>query len=229
MDDDRLMTPGGRLKWARERAKYPDAVDFAKAAGVKPVTYRAYEANQNGFAKHVIAFSKLLGVPVEWLLDGGPIPEGEPPRPGEVNTPPDLEKYDIELIRRVDISYAMGDGAVIADYPETGFIPFDRQFLRTLTGAATASLIVANGDGDSMQPTIYDSDYVLIDTSVKRVTMQDKIYALTVAGAGMIKRLRVLPEAKVLVLSDNPLIPPQEFDADDVYIVGRVRWIGRKM
>ena len=229
MDDESLLTPGGRLKWARERAKYSSAAEFSKAVKIAHVTYRAYENDQNGYRKHAIQFSKMLGVSVEWLLEGGPLPDGDVPRPGDTGTPAVLDQYDIELIRRVDISYAMGDGAVIADYPDTGFIPFDRQFLRTLTLSFAKSLIIANGDGDSMTPTIFDNDLVMIDTSARRVTMQDRIWALTVAGAGMIKRIRMLPNGRVLVLSDNPSVPPQEYDTEDVYLVGRVVWIGRKM
>lgn len=80
-----------------------------------------------------------------------------------------------------------------------------------------------------MVPTIYDRDMVMIDTSRNRVTMQDQIWALTVARAGMIKQIRPLPEGKVMVLSDNLLVPEQVYDGEDVFIVGKVIWIGRSM
>lgn len=76
MDEPDLDTPSGRLTWAREHiGKYRNAADFAALAKVKPVTYRAYESGQNGYAKHAAKFARLLGVPAEWLLEGGPLPD----------------------------------------------------------------------------------------------------------------------------------------------------------
>lgn len=70
-----LDTLGERLRWARERAGYVTAADFAKAAKLKPVTYRAYEADQNSAAKLAHKLADLLNVPTDWLLRGGPVPE----------------------------------------------------------------------------------------------------------------------------------------------------------
>lgn len=73
-----LDSPEGRLQWAREK-KYDDAADFARAVGLKPVTYRAYEAGRNGFAKHVALFAKKLGVDPSWLAHGLGTPTGSQP------------------------------------------------------------------------------------------------------------------------------------------------------
>jgi phage repressor protein C with HTH and peptisase S24 domain len=78
-----LDSPGKRLRWARERTG-ADQADFARAVGMKPVTYRAYENDQNGYAKHASALAKRLNVPTDWLLEGGPAPQGDAPPPVEV-------------------------------------------------------------------------------------------------------------------------------------------------
>src|SRR3546814_5137202 len=62
MDSNDLDSPGKRLKWAREKAGFQQAGDFAKRVGVHPTTYRAYENDQNGFAKKVHEFAERLGV-----------------------------------------------------------------------------------------------------------------------------------------------------------------------
>lgn len=228
--EDDLTSPGARLRWARERAGYATAADAARALRIQPVTYRAYEADQNSPVKIAARASRLFGVSTDWLIEGGSFPEGRPPVAGEAGSPQVLaDRYNIALIRQVDISYAMGDGALIEDYPETGFIPFNLDFLAQIGSKASDRLFVARGEGDSMSPTIYDSDIVLIDAGVNRVTMQDRIWALVVGGAGMIKRIRMLPGGEVLVLSDNQNVPPQSYSADDVHIVGRVMWIGRRV
>lgn len=132
-------------------------------------------------------------------------------------------------IRQVDIGYAMGAGREIEDYPDEMPVLFDAGFLASLTRASADCLYVARGDGDSMFPTIVNQDQVMIDTSQRQLNMQDRIWAVSVHGAGMIKRLRTIGPNRVRIISDNALIPPEEVDADDIFIAGRVVWIGRKV
>lgn len=230
MTDHDLDTPYKRLKWARERAGYKSAQDYADRKGVLAVTYRSYENGTNGFAKSAPKFARDFGVDTEWLMVGGPINEdGDFEGRHNFAVMRAAEDLGIEMIRQVDISYAMGDGAVIQDYPETGLFPFAKNFLTTVGVRSTENLFLCRGEGDSMAPTIFDNDLVLIDASLQRITMQDRIWALTVAGAGMVKRVRALPTNQFLVMSDNPSVSDQVYDADDVFIVGKVIWIGRRM
>lgn len=230
MDQDSIDTPDKRLRFARERAGFRTAKAFAEKARVSPVTYRAYENGQIGFANSAAAFGKLLGVTGDWLLIGGEVPdEHEKAVATQIASAAIADHLDIHMVRQVDISYAMGDGAIVQDYPEIGLMPFARAFLSMLNIRDPDQLFVCRGEGDSMAPTIFDSDLVMIDTTRKRITMQDRIWALVVAGAGMIKRVRPLPTGDILILSDNPAVPEQLFRSEDVYVVGKVVWIGRRM
>jgi SOS-response transcriptional repressor LexA len=78
MEND-LDTPGGRLRFARERAGYGSAGAFAAAIGMNPTSFRAYENNQNAYAKHAPVFAQKLGVSIEWLLRGGSVPDQSSP------------------------------------------------------------------------------------------------------------------------------------------------------
>lgn len=64
-------TAAARLRQARLRAGYAKAVDFARAADINEVTYRAHEGGQRGIP---LAAAKLyadrLGCAVDWLLTG---------------------------------------------------------------------------------------------------------------------------------------------------------------
>lgn len=228
MDDD-LDTAGKRLRFARERAGFRTAKNAAKKAGIGEVSWRAYENDQHGYSRKAPAIAKLLGVSIEWLLDGGAPLEPDDPAMPEASADETLRATDIELIRRVDISYAMGDGSVIEDYPETDFLPFSLNFLRQFARGTTDRLFIATGHGESMEPTLRRDDLVMIDTSQDRVAFQDHLWALTYCGAGMIKRLRRISGDRMLILSDNPSVPPQEADEEDVHIVGKVVWIARMM
>ena len=234
---DELEHPHERLAWARERAGYSGKTDFAKAVGIHPTTYRAYETGQNAFAKLAPTFAKKLGVTVEWLLTGS----SEPRSPGMIepiqqNVEADLPKVvgasdgdGAITVRQVDLGYAMGDGTNIDDYYEEQGIKFDPNFLRTVSKAPAHCLFVARGDGDSMFPTLINDDQVLIDTTQRRLNLQDRLWACSIHGAGMIKRLRVIGENRVEVISDNPAIDNREVSAEELHIVGRVVWVGRRL
>lgn len=233
---DELEHPHERLAWAREQAGYSGKTDFAKAVGIHPTTYRAYETGQNAFAKLAPTFAKKLGVSVEWLLSGN---DGSRPQMACVQTPQiesDLPRVvgasdgdGAITVRQVDLSYAMGDGTNVDDYYEERGIQFDPNFLRTVSKAPAHCLFVARGDGDSMFPTLINDDQVLIDTTQRRLNLQDRLWACSIHGAGMIKRLRVIGENRVEVISDNPAVENREVSAEELHIVGRVVWVGRRL
>lgn len=176
------------------------------------------------------------GVP-DWFRFVREVLEGEgerrrPPRQTTRKREPEIPPVvpdDVEFIREVDIRLAMGDGRLAEDYPEVGQIPFNRNFRRALTAAPVEQLFVARGDGDSMMPTLINDDMVLIDQSQTRITQSDRIWALRIEDAGLIKRVRVLPGKGYELLSDNTTIPPQRVEREQVAVLGRVIWVGRRL
>ena len=143
------------------------------------------------------------------------------------------EKADeLVYIREVDIGLAMGDGIVIEDYPATQLVPFNLNFIRSVTNAATEKLLIFTGQGESMEPTLLRSDFLMIDTATRGPVIADTIWAFHYAGSGYIKRLRrVRNEARdrFQILSDNPTVPEQFADIQDVDIIGKLVWVGRRM
>lgn len=153
--------------------------------------------------------------------------EGDGPVEQEV-----ARRDDLAYVRQVDIRYAMGDGSTIEDHPDATLVPFNLGFLHSLTRAPLERLFLVTGHGDSMEPTLLKHDLILIDTTDRMLGIGDQIWALEYAGSGYIKRLRRVKrdgEVKVLILSDNDRVPPEEADPEDVHIVGKVVWIGRQM
>jgi phage repressor protein C with HTH and peptisase S24 domain len=145
---------------------------------------------------------------------------------------PAVRPGELAYIRQVDISYAMGEGAPVEDYPALALVPFNLDFLRAISPAPSGRLFIASGHGESMEPTLLRSDQLMFDTSQTRVLQQDQIWALTYAGAGMIKRLRRIrngDQDEYLILSDNPSVPEQRARFDDVHVVGKLVWVGRRM
>lgn len=133
------------------------------------------------------------------------------------------------MIPEYDIGYSMGGGIVITDQQPKGMVPFQKDWLRGLFTGAVEDLLVARGEGESMEPTLRDGDIVLIDTSQKEIRHQDRIWAVAFGDLGSIKRIRRMPGGSFLILSDNPAVQPQAAAEQDMHVIGRVVWIGRKI
>lgn len=139
---------------------------------------------------------------------------------------------ELVYVREVDISLAMGEPAVVEDYPATQLVPFNLGFIRGVTKAPTDKLLIMTGQGESMEPTLLRSDFLMIDTSSRNPALSDQIWAFHYAGGGMIKRLRRVRDDgrdRFLITSDNPAVPDQLADIEDVHIIGKLVWVGRRM
>ncbi|AJR24540.1 hypothetical protein TZ53_13205 [Sphingobium sp. YBL2] len=172
--------------------------------------------------------ARALGVPPTDIIT---------PLDGEVSADlvPDLpvvrqvtEGENSVALRRINLGFAMGDGSNLDDYIEEGTIDFDASLLRLISSSPAHKLVVADGVGDSMMPTLLDSDMIVIDTHQNELNKWDRIWAMTLQGAGAVKRLGPAERGKVEVISDNPGIPNRVVSLADVRIIGRVVWSGRR-
>lgn len=232
MQDVDFDSAGGRLRWARIQAGYEDAADFADAAKVKRVTYRAYENNQNGFAKHAPHFAELLGIPTDWLLKGGPRPAVKKRAGGRAPDVPmvrSASQGETAAIIAVDLSLSMGPGTPIEDFYETDPVELDIGLLRSITRAPYHRLRMVRGIGNSMEPKFFTGDRIMVDTSERELGRIDGYYWITLWGAHGLKRLRPAGPQRVLVISENPEHDPIEVDRSDITIEGRAIWFARDL
>jgi transcriptional regulator with XRE-family HTH domain len=97
-DPSEATSPGSRLRWARLRAGFETATEFADRAHLSAVTYRAYENDQNEFNHRAAEFARILDVRTEWLLTG----DGSPERAPEALVVPPLSTRVLRsVVRRV--------------------------------------------------------------------------------------------------------------------------------
>jgi phage repressor protein C with HTH and peptisase S24 domain len=136
---------------------------------------------------------------------------------------------DLDLVPVASIDLAYGMGGTFTDLPiDEQIMHFPRPWIESITHTPPAQLTWARGRGDSMSPTINDHDLVLFDRSQRDIREQDAIWALTVGDIGMIKRLRVRGK-EVQILSDNERVTPDTALLEEVNIVGRIVFIGRRI
>lgn len=135
---------------------------------------------------------------------------------------------DLVPVREIDLSFGMG--ATYLDVPITEEVHhFPRAWLRRYTRSAPDKLFFAQGIGDSMEPTLHDSDLLLIDTDQRQLVSADRIWVLTYADCGMIKRLRPVPNGGVEVWSDKKEVSPFTAYDGELEIIGRVVAVQRKL
>lgn len=135
---------------------------------------------------------------------------------------------DLVMVREIDLTFGMG--STYLDVPVTEEMhSFPRAWLRRYTRAAPDKLFFAQGMGDSMEPTLYDSDLLLIDASQRQLNMAEKIWAISYADCGMIKRLRPVPGGGIEIWSDNKAISAFTAHDGEMEIIGRVVAVQRKL
>jgi len=136
-------------------------------------------------------------------------------------------KDEYITVHHLDVQAGMGDGRENPDYPESiNEIRFSARFLRSLIGflPPQGRLVLIDGRGDSMLPTIQYGDTLLADTGINYYD-RDGLYLINLGHGVQIKRL--MDRGKALyVCSDNPLY--KEFQMpEDALIVGRIYLVNR--
>ena len=112
------------------------------------------------------------------------------------DTTKNSDNYFIDLL-----NVRAGAGEGIYNYVIETFdtISLDKSFFRTPIN--TNKIKGIQVDGDSMEPTLRDGDYVLIDENINFGT--NGIYAIQLGGQILIKRLQFKMDGTILIISDN--------------------------
>lgn len=202
--------------------------ELARRVKVSQPTINALIHGNNTSSRHLHRIAAELETSPAWLA-------GETDDDAPVAVAPSaldalMDKLDLAVVPELEIGYSMGAGATVFEqYEQRGIVPFQRAWLRSMMRGSIGDLFVARGDGDSMQPTILDGDIILIDTAQKAIRQQDRIWAVAYGELGMVKRVRRLPTGNYLLLSDNATVPPIECADEEMHVIGRVIWIGRRI
>lgn len=208
---------------------------LAQASGLAESTIS--DAIKRGPSRSDVALkiARALGVSVDWLLSGeGPAPSVDLGAVGRRFTEHLREQLsvagkgdDLADVQEIDLAYGLG-GSFTDDLVTVQTHRFPRAWLESITSTPPSMLTFARGRGDSMQPTIQDGDMVLIDRSQRNVREWDAVWALTIGEMAMIKRVRVRGD-RVHILSDNERVPTDDIFHEEINVVGRVIFIGRRI
>jgi phage repressor protein C with HTH and peptisase S24 domain/DNA-binding XRE family transcriptional regulator len=137
----------------------------------------------------------------------------------------ELPPGEYVMVPRLDVHLSAGNGnegqieiSFSANQPQA----FQAAWIRQ-KHLKPKKLAAMNANGHSMEPSIYDGDSLLVDTSQTDVK-DGNVYALWYEGGERVKRLFRLPGGGLRIKSDNPQHDTIELDADHQ---GHIRIIGR--
>lgn len=201
--------------------------ELARRVGVSQQTIGKLVTGASSGSRHIGRIAEELQTTPAYLAG-----QVEDPKEGAMLLPTEdviADLLDLVTIDEIDLAFGLGETYTDHVPVETTRRRFPRAWLSTLTDAAPSHLVFARGRGDSMMPTLLDGDIVLIDKTQSTFREQDVLWAVLMGDAAMIKRLRMRPSGRIALLSDNPMIPPDEVAPNEIRIVGRVVFIGRRM
>lgn len=219
-----------KLKALRNRTGLSTA-EFARRMGMRTSSYANYEHRFKkpylpmDLVKSLSAVFVPLGISAEEVLAlaGVDKPEAAPALVKAAGTG--------KLVPVYAVAASAGSGALVVDEGIVSSVAFPPNYLGRLTRANPRNLAIISVKGDSMVPTLADDDLVMLDTS-KIDLSYDGLFVLRDNGDGLlVKRVgRGSRRGRVMLISDNrDLYPAVEREADEIEVLGKVIWVGRKV
>ncbi len=205
---------------------------LGKLAQISAVMIGKYETGQSEPSRDkLIALANAAKVNVLWLATGeGPMKRGETVSAEGYTTGKDLGA-DFVLVPRYNVGASAGGGAIIHSEQIVDHLAFRSEWVRSALDVSVKDLALISVKGDSMEPTLSNGDMILVDTGTRKVE-DNAIYVLRYNGALMVKRIQRKVDGTLIIKSDNIVYEPETVEGDAVdqlHVVGRVVWSGRRM
>lgn len=212
-----MVSLGERLREERERLGLSQTL-FGDLAQVTKKTQMLYEGGHRSPKAGYLTAIAEQGIDVQYVLTGNrSVPVAQP-----LGMPVSEPGPDLSPVKMYDIEAAAGAGRSFEGEPVKTTLYFSTAELSE-QGLDPAQVVGVKVRGDSMDGTLADGDWVLVDRS-NRDPKQEGVFLLLVSGERRIKRVQRLAGGALYLISDNDhyqpeMIKPQ--DMHDVEILGR--------
>jgi len=222
---DRLDS-GKRIAAARKAAS-PRVTQAALAAtlGVPQSVVSDWETGKlESWTEYEDAICRALSIPRGWIRD----------QVQESDQPPVLDGADLPALVQIaeyDVRLSAGPGFVPTSEETRRRWPLPRFLVVDTLGLDPDRTAIQEIVGDSMEPTLSTGDYVLIDLADRRIGLPG-VLVVWDGDALVCKRLERIPgeePRRVRIKSDNPLHNEYKVLEEQVNVIGRVRWVTRRM
>lgn len=199
---------------------------FARRAGVGLGVVRSMIEGRDSSFSNVIAVSNALRMELGFGIEG----------PSPLQTL-NVDGSDYTHIPLHDALLAAGSGACNGTEEVIENLAFRKDWLKRIGVSASAARL-ARVQGDSMQPSLWHGDMILIDgrsnapperAKDQRDQRRSPIFALLDNGEARVKRIQRISEDTLMLLSDNTDYQPelrQGKALSDLRVIGKVVWWG---
>ena len=224
---DRIKTIRASVRPKMGQAEFAKRLSAAKGQNITRGAVGNWERNKGISLDNLTSIAAEYGISIEWLVMGRGSMMYQPNLPAEL---PGMPEH-FGLIDAYDQRVSAGPGAFVSSGSEPLYqLAFRREWLRAITPAPERALVILFADGDSMEPTIHPGDSMLVDTSQTN-PRKDGIFVIRWDGLLNVKRVTADEASRTItVTSDNPRHAPRDgVLPDDITVLGRVVWIGRRV
>lgn len=186
------------------------------------VSRQAVQQWASGVVQPSIDNLKRLAEVLQVRLDDLAGPEKPDYQFADVNEP---EREDYIRVPVLDAEASCGGGTGAGSTAIVEAVDFLPAFIHSLPGVVGGrNLHIVHAFGDSMEPTIANRSFCLVDESQGRIT-SDGVFCLQADNQIFIKRIQRNIDGTFTLISDNSCYPPQRVDKatmQTVNVIGRV-------
>jgi len=195
---------------------------MAKSLDIGTRTYSRYEGGERDIPTSVIGKLAQMGsFDYNWVFTGlGKMIKTSNTVINEPLQPYNNDNYVIDML---NIRAGAGTGVYNYEFEVVDRIVLDSIFFRGQPDLAKLKVIAI--DGDSMEPTIRDGDFIIIDET--KADKKGGIYALQLDGQLLVKRLQFLMDGTVKIMSDNDRYQTEIYNPKESQVPFQV--LGRKV
>ena len=214
---------GTRLKEERLKNQITQE-DLAERLGVKKNTVWNWE-NEKSYPNALQLMDFLdHGFDVQYILTGN-----RSEVTNNLDFPANTTEY--EYIPMFDVEVSAGNGAAAYGVTDPAMhLAFRKDWLKS-RGLFAKDLNCVVARGDSMEPTIYSKDTLLVDTS-KNNPRDGQIYVIRSSDVLWVKRIQRQIDGSLSLISDNPTYAPMQLNLDDhpdIQVIGQVVQISKDL
>lgn len=175
--------------------------ELERRSGVAAGTINALENRDGKRSIYAVNLAKAFGISLEQMLDETTVYEAM--APSGTSTTIEEEKISIPVL---DVRTSCGNGYNNDDYaPVLRRIEISKEDAWQIGIPIKEGICLFKAIGDSMEPGIYDSAHLLVDTTIREYVGQG-IYVLNHGGELLCKRLS-MKGSTLTVSSDNTAYP----------------------
>ena len=172
--------------------------------------------------KNLLSICKILSVGLESLVEKEEFGKFSPIAHSESDLP---DEFSLVEKRKGAISAGSG---LRPDNDVDFRLAFRNDWLEQFGGAK--QLFVVRVEGDSMEPTLMESDTVLINKNVNAIGAGGGIFAVKWHDMILVKRLQMNPQTnEIIIKSDNQKYDSMVVKPNEIQIEGKVIWYGREV